>query len=165
MTEKEAAQLLSLSVRTLRNYRHEGKLSFREVKGKTRPVIEYERAEVERLKAELDRRRQRSRKPAPSPLQAPPRVTFGLPPAEFEELAAEARKYGLSAGEYARRLAREGLENRFREEAVELRTENQKLNAEIRRLRNDVSAAFEALLEFMQVSPEVAKQWADDNIR
>ena len=78
MTEKDAAAYLNVSVRTLGNCRQKGTLPYREVKGKTRPAIEYEKADIERLKAQLEARRSRSRKP--TPVRSAPRVAFGIPP-------------------------------------------------------------------------------------
>lgn len=164
MTEQEAMAYLSLTARTLRNYRRQGKLPYREVKGKTRPVIEYERADLDRLKSDLDRRRQRSKKPQ-TVKPALPRVTFGLPPAEYENLVLEATRYGMSPSEYARRLAREGMESHFQQEAAELRGELAKANAEMRKMRNEFSLAFEAVLEYVGLSPEDAKKWVTDNLR
>ena len=57
-------------------------------------------------------------------------------------LAEEARKFGMSAGEYARRLVREGLESRFRQEADDLRAGLAKAQEEIRRITKEYPLAF-----------------------
>lgn len=165
MNDQQAAAFLQLTVRTLRNYRRAGKLPYREVKGKTRPVIEYDRADLERLKEDIQKRQRRSKKPVAPVPAARPRVTFALPDAEYEELSREAGKYGLGVGEYARRLAREGLESRFRQEADELRGEMGKAKAEIRKMRSEFSSAFEAVLEFVGLSEEEARKWVGNNLR
>lgn len=122
MTESEATDYLHLTARTLRNYRRSGKLPYREVPGKTRPVIEYQQGDLEHLKAELEKRRQRSKKPT-AVKPALPRVTFSLPNTEHQELLAEAQRFGLAPGEYARRLVRDRLESRILAETGELRAE------------------------------------------
>lgn len=164
MTEPEAIAYLNLTARTLRNYRKRGKLAYRQVTGKTRPVIEYDKADIDRLKAELDQQRQQSPKPEPVK-PALPRVTFGLPPDEYDEFVRAAEKVGMTPGEYARRLAREQMESRLLTETKELRAELAATKAEMRQRHNEVSAAFEAVLEDTGLSPEAAKRWVDDNLR
>lgn len=94
MTESEATKYLGLTARTLRNYRRSGKLAYREVKGKTRPVIEYDRSDLDTLKAQLEKRQAKSAKRAAVINPPLPRVTFGLPPSEYEELHQAAGKRG-----------------------------------------------------------------------
>ena len=57
MNKDEAASFLGVSVRALERYTQQGKISARYVKGKTRPVVDYDEAELrafkERLEAEL----------------------------------------------------------------------------------------------------------------
>lgn len=164
MTEAEAAAFLQVTPRTLRNYRQSGELPYREVPGKTRPIIDYQQGDIERLKAKLEKRRQRSKKPV-AVKPGLPRVTFSLPPPEHEELSAEAKKYEQSPGEYARRLVREGLESRALAETAELRAEVDSLNAEIRKMKKEFLLAFEVVLEFSGVSKQDAKTWVDNNLR
>ena len=165
MREPEAAQYLGLTMRTLRNYRRKGTLAYREATGKTRPTIEYDQSELDRLKAELDRRRESSAKPKPAGKPVLQRVTFGLPPEGYAELAEEAQRYGMSVGEYARRLVREGLESRFQSEAAELRSEVNQVKAELERTRKDFAAGFEAVLEYVGLNPDDAKTWVTENLR
>lgn len=164
VNEPEAAAFLGLSVRTLRNYRTQGRLPYREVKGRTRPVIVYNQADLEKLKVDLERRRRRSKKPRGTSPQLP-RVTFGMPSAELDELRSEAERYGMTTAEYARRLVRERLESLLQQEVRELRAELEKTNGETRKMRKEFSLAFEAILEYVGLSPAEAKQWVDDNVR
>ncbi len=164
MKEADAAAYLHLTPRTLRNYRNQGKLPYREVKGKTRPQIEYRQDDLDRLKAELQKQRQRSVKPK-TVAPAQPRVTFGLPPEELANLTAEAKKYGMTPADYARRLVRERMESSFKSEATELRSELAKANAETRKIRKEFALAFEVVLEIAGLPPDEAKQWVTDNLR
>lgn len=162
--EPDAAAFLNLTVRTLRKYRASGQLPFREIPGKTRPVIAYQQRDLDRLKATLDTRRRRSKKPSPGQ-PGLPRVSFSLPAGEHAELSAEARQYAQAAGEYARRLVRERQESRLRAEMADLRTQLEAATAQLRTLRREVALGFEAVLEFVGLSPEDAKHWVDDNLR
>jgi hypothetical protein len=165
MREKDVAAYLEINPKTLYRYRKSGKLAFRAVAGKTRPLIEYDPADVEALKAELERQRSRSPKPVKAAGVQPRRVSFGLPPEGYRELEAEADKYGLGVGEYARCLVREGLESRFQAEAAELRGEVKRLQAEILKVRHEFAGGFEAVLEYTGMAPEDARQWVTDNLR
>lgn len=165
MREKEAAAYLGVNARTLYRYRKKGELAFGAVPGKTRPAIDYDPADLERLKAELERQRTRMPKPSASPRPTPRRVSFGLPPAAYQELVEEAAKYGMGVGEYARRLVREGLESRFESEARELRAEVDLLKKEVHKVRYEFAGGFEAMLEYAGMSPEDARQWVTDNLR
>lgn len=165
MREPEAAEYLGLTVRTLRNYRRLGKLSFKEVAGKTRPVIEYDQAELDRLKADLDQRRTTAARPKrgrPNPVR---RVTFGLPPEGYAELEKNAERFGMSVSDYARRVVREGLESRYQQEAAELRKEVKRLDREVERMRKDFAAGFESVLEFTGLDAQSAKKWVTENLR
>ena len=169
MREKEAAAYLHVNPRTLYRYRQKGRLAFRVVPSQTRPHIEYAQADVEALGRELERQRSRSVKPAAQERtdngSAPRRVSFGLPSRDYEELAAEASRYGMKVGEYARQLVREGLESRFQAEASELHDEMNRQNSKIDQVRNDFAAGFEAILEFTGLSTEEAKEWVTNNLR
>ena len=165
MSEAEAAIYLQLNVRTLQRYRQKGTLAYREIKGKTRSNIDYEQAELDRLKATLDAKRTQSTKPKPVPKSSVQRVTFGLPNENYAELQRDAERFGMSVGEYARRLVREGMESRFQSEATELRTKIKQLETELARTRKDFSAGFEAVLEFTGLDPTEAKQWVTENLR
>jgi len=165
MTEQEAALYLHLNVRTLQRYRAKGKLSYREVKGKTRPVIEYDKLDLDRLRVELEGQRTAGKKPKPAPKPPNPRVSFALTPEGQAELEREAQRYGMSTGEYARRLAREGLESRFASEAAELRNRVKLLETELAKTRKEFAAGFEVLLEYGGLDPAEAKRWVTENLR
>jgi len=165
MSESEAAALLNLNVRTLQRYRQKGTLAYREVKGKTRSTIEYDTADLDRLKVALDAQRAAGKKPKTPPKTTAQRVTFGLPNENYAELEKEAKRFGMSVGEYARRLVREGLESRFQSEATELRAKVKQLETELSRTRKDFASAFEVVLEYTGLDPNEAKQWVTENLR
>lgn len=171
MGEKEAADYLQLSVRTLQRYRDKGTLSYRKVSGKAGQMIAYDPAELDRLKQALAAQRVASAKPKPAGEAPPPRVTFGLSPEAYGELTREAKRFGMSVNEYARRLVREGLESTFQAEAAELRAEvkrlkttTEQLKTDLERTRQDFAGGFEAVLEFSGVAPEDAKVWVVENV-
>jgi excisionase family DNA binding protein len=55
MTKKEAAELLGVTERTLERYTSQNRIGVRYEKGKTSDVAAYDRGELERFKAELER--------------------------------------------------------------------------------------------------------------
>lgn len=61
MNKKEAANFLGVSVRALERYVQQGRISVRYEKGKTRPTANFDTAELETFKTELN---QPSYKPA-----------------------------------------------------------------------------------------------------
>lgn len=165
MRESEAAVYLKLNVRTLQRYRTKGTLAFREAAGKTRATIEYDQADLDRLKAVLETKRASIPKPHKMPKTATERVSFGLAPEGYAELVKEAERFDMSVGEYARRLVREGLESRFQSEAAELRTRILHLETELSRTRTDFAAALEVVLEYTGLDLEEAQQWVAENLR
>lgn len=87
-------------------------------KGKTRPVIIYDKSELERVKKELEKARPKEvfgRPNTPKPTDA---VGFRLDPSYVKRLEQEGAKLGMSAGEFARRLVIRGLEGQSAEEDV-----------------------------------------------
>src|SRR5688572_16772273 len=54
MRKEEAAKFLGVSVRTLELYTQQSRIGGHYEKGKTRPVLVYDEAEVKRFKAELE---------------------------------------------------------------------------------------------------------------
>lgn len=165
MRENEAAAYLKINTRTLYRYRKSGKLAYREVAGKARPYIDYDQIALDELKHELDERRTSKPKPKESPRPTSRRVTFGMPLEGYEELSIEAAKYQMTAGEYARRLVREGLESRFHAETTELHDQMKRLKDDMNAVRTNFAAAFESVLEFVGLSPDDAKRWVEDNLR
>lgn len=69
MNKKEAAEILGVSTRAVERYAEKGRLSVKLQKGKRGDEAIYVQEEVERLKAELDRRRNRARQTAIVPEQ------------------------------------------------------------------------------------------------
>jgi hypothetical protein len=164
MREDKAALFVGVSTRTLYRLRKAGRLAYRELKGTARPVIDYDQEDLELLKAELDQRRTKSRKPGKPP-DTSPRITFGLPDREHGELIQEAAQYGMSPGEYARRLVRERLESRLRAETADLQREVKQVRTDLNRLRAEVAGAIEAVLEYVGLPSDEAKRWTTDNLR
>ena len=165
MSEAEAAIYLQLHVRTLQRYRKKGTLPYREEAGKTRAIIAYDKADLDRLKAELEARRTTTTRLQGKAKVARQRVTFGLTSAAYAELENEAKQFGMGVGEYARRLTREGLESSFHSEAKELRNRVKQLEVELNQTRKDFTAAFESVLEYAGLEPEEAKKWVTENLR
>ena len=128
-------------------------------------MIDYDEQDLARLKAEL------GPSAGPTGTRASPskpgaaRVSFGLPRGEHAELREEAARYGMSPGEYARRLVREGLESRLRAEAEALSGEVQAVRTEAKKLRTEVAGAFEAVLEYVGLPADEARQWVTQNLR
>jgi hypothetical protein len=164
ITEQQASAILGVTVRTLRNYRRAGKLAYREVKGKTRPTIEYLKSDIERLKAKLTARRTRSLKLGPENTTAS-RVAFGLPRPELEELRRDAEISGLTVNEYARRLVRDRLESQYKIRCEELRSELKRCMSDVGKVRTEFAAGFEAVLEYVGVPAPDAKKWVNENLR
>jgi len=165
MRETDAAIYLGVSVRSLHRYRKAGKLAFRQVQnGPGRPYIDYDERELARFKTQLAGAAStpggQGRTGSPKP-----RVSFTLSRSEYAELQEEATRYGTQPSDYARRLLREGLESRLRQEAEVVRREGQALRTEVKRLRAEMVGAFEVVLELVGVPPEDAKQWLAQNLR
>jgi excisionase family DNA binding protein len=86
MNKIEASQLLGIGVRSLERHTSEGRVAAQKVKGKTGPTLDYDRAELERFKAELE---------APPPVpQAPPSAAMARLP---QQDATVRRKSDLTA--------------------------------------------------------------------
>jgi hypothetical protein len=164
ISEQQAAAYLGLTTRTLRNYRRTGKLAYREVRGKTRSTIEYLRSDLELLKNELTARRTRCHKPKTHSARGT-RLSFEMPLPELDELRRDAEKCGLSANEYARRLIRDRLESTYMVQSDELRAELRQCLVDVRKIRSEFAAGFEAVLEYIGVSVADAKKWVNENLR
>lgn len=90
-------------------------------------------------------------------------VSFRLDKHHLERLKEEAEKYGLSPGEYARRLVLDQLEQTSRRELEEGLSE---VKREVSALRVDVAAAVRALLVGAgKVSKEDAHEWVMTNLK
>jgi len=88
MNKSEAAEYLGISARSLERYTAQGRLSHTLKKGKTRPVLDYETSELERLKAELQ-----------AALNAPQPATSSNPDTPSNALAILAKKPAELAAE------------------------------------------------------------------
>ena len=146
-------------------YRKAGNLPYREVPDKTRPVIEYDREVLEKLKAELAEREEMKAKRKKEPEAPVLKIAFILSPEEHKEIIEEAAKFGMKPNEYARQLMRDSRLTRFQETEKELREELQKAASETKRLRSDVASSMEAVLESIGFTPENAKEWVRENLR
>ena len=110
MNKEQAAEFLGVSIRTLERLVASGRLKAGRALKKTRPVVVFEKADVEALKTELDdvrpaevfRRLNTEKKKAA--------IGFRLDPFYIKKLEEEGAKSGLSSGEYARRLVIRGLD-------------------------------------------------------
>lgn len=56
MNKEEAAEFLGVSVRALERYVQQGRIGCRYEKGKTRPTLVFDKAELEKFKAELEQK-------------------------------------------------------------------------------------------------------------
>jgi hypothetical protein len=165
LKQKEAAAFVGVSEKTLYRYRLAGNLPYREIPDKTRPVIEYDREVLEKLRVELAERQAMSVKPAKEPVVPVLKITFALSPAEHQEIIEEAAKFDMKPNEYARQLMRDARMSRFQEAEQELREELKRAMSEIKRLRADVANGMEVVFESLGFTPENAKEWATENIR
>ncbi len=120
MDKEQAAEYLGVSVRTLERLTASGKLKKGQAKGKTRPVVVYEKSELERVRKELEKSRPVEvfgRPNTPKPADA---IGFRLDPFYVKKLEEAGAIHGMSAGEYARRLVIRGLEGQSAEADVKL---------------------------------------------
>lgn len=125
MEKQEAAQFLGVSVRTLERFCAAGRLTKGRARKKTRPVVTFDREQLETLKAELETVRPveaMRQKAVEKPRDA---IGFRLDPFYIQRLTEEGAKREMSAGEYARRLVIQSLEDtrveQFRDEVHALR--------------------------------------------
>jgi hypothetical protein len=164
MLESDAAALLGVTARTVRNYRRRGKLSYREIQENSQTRIDYPEEALLKLKAELDDRRT-GRVAKRRDSKVSPRIAFVLPPDEFAELSTAAAKIGMHPSEYARMLMRESLESRMTTEMKDLRRFQERTETDLKRFRAEVSGAVEAILEFVGMAAPEAKEWVTENLR
>ena len=149
MTTSEAAKFLGVTPRTLQRYTKEGRLGARQEKGKTRPVTVYDEAEVMALKGKLESSPYAKRTQNVS--LSTDTITIRLDEHYLTRLADEGTKRGYSAGQYARQLIIQGLEDRH-QEALE-------------RLRKDVANATYATLAYGgKLTPEESEAWVRENL-
>ncbi len=126
MEKREAAEFLGVSIRTLDRFAKAGRLSKGRAKKKTRPVVVFDRTQLEKLKEELVETRPSEvfrRLNTAKPKEA---IGFRLDPYYLGLLSQKGQEHNLSAAEYARKLVVQGLEDtrvaEFRDEVKGLRT-------------------------------------------
>ena len=155
MEKKEAAEFLGVSVRTLERMAAQGRLVKGRARRKTRPVVVFDRTQLESLKAELETNRPNEvfpRKNGPRPLDS---IGFRLDPFYVGRLATEGKRQGLSAAEMARKLVVQGLED----------TAVQEVKDELSKLRDGLGHMFYAILiKGFGMSEEAADILVQDTI-
>lgn len=136
MKKRDAAEYLGVSVRTLERFVSAGRLKAGRAPGKTRPVVTFQKEELEKLKAEIERhqtvqpfRRLNTESPQDS-------IGFRLDPQYIKELQKRGESEGLSASQVARSLVIRGLEE----------TSASKLAEEIAALRQTIGEVFYLIL-------------------
>ena len=156
MTKKEAAAFVGVGIRALERYAKAGRLSVHQRKGKTRPIVLYDEAELLPLKDEASARL-RPRAAVLSPVgESTDTVGFRLDSYYRKRLLQAAEHHGMSPGEYARRLVILALEERQGEETLR----------EISELRRDLALSVKALLCFAgKAEVEEAGQWVAENLQ
>lgn len=98
----------------------------------------------------------------------PKTVGFQLDEEYLERLEKVAAKFQMSAGQYARRLVMDALDDTERKVIKE---EVSELNENVEDLRLCLADSVEAILttlgssEKLVISKEQAREWVDDNIR
>lgn len=155
MERKAAAEFLGVSVSTLDRIASQGRLKRGRAKGKTRPRTVFDDQELAVVKKELSR----AQPTAPPVEAAPPKprdtVGFRLDPHYAQRLAEEGGRHGMSAGEYARKLVIQGLEDG----RADL------FRGEVRALREGLADAFHAFLTLKcDVDGEEATEFVNDTI-
>jgi hypothetical protein len=90
-------------------------------------------------------------------------VSFRLDEQYLERLKKEAARYGISAGDYARRIVLDTLEDTERHKTQD---ELRELKRQIAELRNDVATAVMALLVGAgKVDMDEARAWVSANLK
>ena len=93
----------------------------------------------------------------------PKTVGFQLDEEYLERLEKEAAKFQMSAGQYARRLVMDALDDTERKVVKE---EISELSENVDDLRLSLAASVEAILAATKnVTKERAREWVDQNIR
>lgn len=125
MERREAADFLGVSLSTLDRLAAQGRLTKGRARRKTRPVTVYDEGELQRLKSELEQQGSRTTTACPPATKPQDAVGFRLDPYYVAQLKAKGAPLGMSAGEYARKLVIQALEQEgmelIREELSALR--------------------------------------------
>lgn len=156
MERKEASEFLGVSLRTLDRLAAEGRLRKGRGLKKTRPVVLFDRAELESLKAELGGDRAERKVFRRLNMDVKDSVGFRLDPHYIRRLSERAAALGLSPGEMARKLVIESLED----------TRVEQFKEEVSMLREGLAHAFYALLVMkLGVAEGEAEEFVNANIR
>lgn len=155
MDKREAAEFLGISVRTLERLAKSGRLSQGRAKKKTRPIVVFDKKELEKLKVELTKgkppevfRRLNTQKPKDA-------IGFRLDPFYVEVLSKKGKEVGLSPSEFARKLVVQALED----------TRADMFKDEVRALREGLADTFYAFLTMhFNVSKKDAQKFVNDTI-
>ncbi len=134
-TKREAADFLGIGVRTLERYAQKGQISHRFEKGRRRPRVVFDDADLQAFKERLDESRAAQPAEAASPT-AMRRIGFRLDPHYLQRLTEEGARADMSPGEYARRLVIGALEDFSRDE---IRATQSSIHDEMVRLREDLA--------------------------
>lgn len=124
MEKSQAAEFLGVSVRTLERFAASGRLTKGRALKKTRPVVVYDMAELERLREQLNEARPTEvfrRLNTPKPRDA---IGFRLDPFYIKKLEEEGARIGMSAGEVARRMVIRSIEQIDSKDGVEALRKN-----------------------------------------
>ncbi len=173
MTQKEAANVLRISVRSIQRLVKRGRLSVRYEPGKTRPVAVLDANEVETLRAEFCSR--------PVFLQGVKSTEqkqlfgFRMEPKDLVRLKDEASKYGIHVGAYVRLLLQLSLDGALQSKVGSLNTELNVLQQRVTLLErtlsrfkidvmNDLRETTEVVLEFTGMEPSEATLWVAKNL-
>lgn len=155
MDKSEAAEFLGVSVRTLERIAKSGRLSQGRAKRKTRPIVVFDKKELEKLKVELSKSKspevfRRLNTPKPKDV-----IGFRLDPFYVDVLAKRGKEVGLSPSEFARKLVVQALED----------TRADMFKDEVRALREGLADTFFAFLTMhFRVSKKDAQKFVNDTI-
>lgn len=152
---REAAEFLGVSVSTLDRLASQGRLTRGRARRKTRPVTTFDESELKALKAELEIAKPSDVLKQRPTEKTPDTIGFRLDAYYVARLKAEGEARGMSAGEFARSLVIQSLEN-GREE---------KFANEVRLLREGLAHTFYTLLVMkFGVSEEEAREFVNTTI-
>lgn len=153
---KEAAEFLGVSLSTLDRFASQGRLTRGRGKGKTKPVTVFAQEDLERLKKELETQQLGRTFLSPETTRPTDSVGFRLDPYYVGRLQSEGAALGLSAGEYARKLVVQSLEDDRQGDFAK----------ELKALRDGLAQLFYTLLVMKLGVDEIeAKKFVDETLR
>ena len=136
MEKAAAAEFLGVSTRTVERFASAGKLTKGRALRKTRPIVVFDREELEALKTELESTRPSEVFRRLNTPKAQNSIGFRLDASYVKLLASKGETLGMSPGEYARRLVIRGLE----EDTAE------RVTAELKAFRKSLTDMFYLIL-------------------